>query len=403
MLDNVTLVAIDSLYVDETIEALHKSMAGLTFASVMLFTHKKVNPKGIKVVQINEIKTRKEYSLFILKKLARHIKTTHVLIIQYDGYVIHPELWRDEWLEYDYIGAPWNSTLFPVGNGGFSLRSKRLLNLCRQLEIEHIQAEDVIICQTFRGWFEERGIRFAPKDIAKEFSYEPNGTGAFEDNTFGFHNVPELKKTQRNILTQVFVLAAGRQERWNSEHYYPSIRYKQLIRYKHETLLHRIKQQFGGCLVTANDELIQQWNGNYFIPERYDIICETVLSTMTHWCEKRKLFILADTIFSKEAVSRILAPQDEPYAFYGSKKQGEIFALGIMHPANPFPEIDQIINLHQRNSEEFPGRLWNLYRLVSGLPANKHEYSGNYFIDIEDGFTNDFDTQLEYKQWKEHH
>ena len=53
--------------------------------------------------------------------------------------------------------------------------------------------------------------------------------------------------------------------------------------------------------------------------------------------------------------------------------------------------------------EDFPGRLWNLYRVLSGLQPYQHEYIGNYFIDIEDGFTSDFDTQLEYKEWREHH
>ena len=37
--------------------------------------------------------------------------------------------WRDEFLEYDYIGAPWNvpaGSRNNIGNGGFSLRRKFL-------------------------------------------------------------------------------------------------------------------------------------------------------------------------------------------------------------------------------------------------------------------------------------
>ena len=29
------------------------------------------------------------------------------LTIWTDGFIVHPEMWRDEFLKYDYIGAPW--------------------------------------------------------------------------------------------------------------------------------------------------------------------------------------------------------------------------------------------------------------------------------------------------------
>ena len=56
------------------------------------------------------------------------IKTEFMLGIHDDGFVINPNLWTDQFLKYDYIGAPWSHTIpyygqkYRVGNGGFSLR-----------------------------------------------------------------------------------------------------------------------------------------------------------------------------------------------------------------------------------------------------------------------------------------
>ena len=65
--------------------------------------------------------------------LKKYIDTDFCLIIQGDGFVIHPENWTDEFLKYDYIGAPWRNlahySFIRVGNGGFSLRSKKLLKI----------------------------------------------------------------------------------------------------------------------------------------------------------------------------------------------------------------------------------------------------------------------------------
>jgi hypothetical protein len=47
------------------------------------------------------------YSQIVLKGLYPHVATSHVLVIQWDGYVVNADLWDDDFLRYDYIGAPW--------------------------------------------------------------------------------------------------------------------------------------------------------------------------------------------------------------------------------------------------------------------------------------------------------
>ena len=93
--------------------------------------------------------------------------------------------------EYDYIGAPWSEGATPpdqrVGNGGFSIRSRRLLEALRDPELDYdpTRGEDQLICHTLRPVLEARhGIRFAPLDIAQRFSFERDGP---VHPTFGFH------------------------------------------------------------------------------------------------------------------------------------------------------------------------------------------------------------------------
>src|SRR5262245_61590852 len=71
------------------------------------------------------IRSLQEYSEFCIKELAKHMIRKHCLIVQEDGYIIRPHLWNPLWLNFDYIGAPWGDGV--VGNGGFSLRSRRLM------------------------------------------------------------------------------------------------------------------------------------------------------------------------------------------------------------------------------------------------------------------------------------
>ena len=69
-----------------------------------------------------------EYSQFCVEQLANFVHTEHMLNLQLDGFIVNPHRWNNAFLEYDYIGAPWQSKKHrpipngvAVGNGGFSL------------------------------------------------------------------------------------------------------------------------------------------------------------------------------------------------------------------------------------------------------------------------------------------
>lgn len=153
---------------------------------------------GIEVIQVNNIHDISSYSRFVIRELGSYIKTTHLLLMQWDGYVLHPEAWDPDFLSYDYIGATWPANHQGpemVGNGGFSLRSKKLLQTLNSIEFVQFHPEDQHIARTHRAQLESMGIRFAPPVVGDRFAYEFKTP---QEPTFGFHgfsNFPDFMTT----------------------------------------------------------------------------------------------------------------------------------------------------------------------------------------------------------------
>ena len=210
MIKNVTLVAISSIKLEPTLFSLIHSNRYLQFERVLFLTHAKRSqffkvPDYIDLIEIPQIKSKEEYSMFMLYNLKNYINTQHCLTIQYDGFVLHPDKWNEEWLQYDYIGAPWppfyvnrenTEQLVRVGNGGFSLRSNKFLNMFTKLNLPLYRddlvgiAEDHQQCCMYHDTYVNNGIKFAPVEVAKYFAHEnhaltPETTR--DIRPFGFH------------------------------------------------------------------------------------------------------------------------------------------------------------------------------------------------------------------------
>ena len=147
---------------------------------------------GVEYVQAPPIKTTKDYSDLLLTGLRQYISGTHVLIIQWDSFILHPERWSNDFLQYDYIGAVWpHHPETPVGNGGFSLRSVKLLEALESKQITKRHPEDFCICVDNKVVLEnEFGIRFAPTDVAEQFAVERSDWHL----AFGFHGFFNFSK-----------------------------------------------------------------------------------------------------------------------------------------------------------------------------------------------------------------
>lgn len=198
VLSDVTLVAVTSVAVRPTIGALLASLEQVQFAKALLLTDEKPAdmPGSIEWRRIERIASRADYSRFMLRHLSDHITTSHALCIQWDGFVLDGRRWDAQFLDYDYIGAPWPQFRdgHTVGNGGFSLRSKKLLDACRDLEWNGDEPEDLVIGRLRRTELEARGIRYAPEQLAARFAYERTRPSGCE---FGFHGAFNLVRYLR--------------------------------------------------------------------------------------------------------------------------------------------------------------------------------------------------------------
>lgn len=202
-LDTVTLVAVSSNKIEGTIEALLKSMCGIKYREAILITHQKPEnlPDGITFKQCDPITSHYEYNRFMIYDLTKYINTNFALVVQYDGYVLRPDKWNDTFLDYDYIGAPWQKNIHytkeginvRVGNGGFSLRSKKVMNIFNELNLPFTDDgtgffnEDGMICNYYRRTLEEHGVKFPPVKIAAMFSRESYCEDYYYLDSFGFH------------------------------------------------------------------------------------------------------------------------------------------------------------------------------------------------------------------------
>jgi len=188
-LPDVTLCCIDTENPELALRALRISSSGIRFARALFLTDRRHAVPGIDVQLIPTLPSRAAYSQFVLKELVHHVDTAHALLVQWDGYVINPAAWRDEFLGCDYLGAKWfwHDPAQSVGNGGFSIRSRRLLTALQDPRIVLSGAEDETICRRFRALLErEHGIVFGSESLADAFAFEaayPVGL------PFGFHGL----------------------------------------------------------------------------------------------------------------------------------------------------------------------------------------------------------------------
>ena len=206
-LPDVTLIAVSSVELDETLLALSISSHEIEFGEIKFLTSQSIVPANSKIKA--ELIPRLDiwgYSKFVLQDLNRYVNTSHCLLIQADGFVLNPSRWQNQFLEYDYIGAPWPEklTLRPskkildmkknqVGNGGFSLRSKKLLEETAKIDFDALTfpsfSEDLVIGYFLLDQMLNVGIRFPAPELAAQFSVEsPEAAyGQNPDTSFGFH------------------------------------------------------------------------------------------------------------------------------------------------------------------------------------------------------------------------
>lgn len=184
-LREVSLLCVETRRTPLAIHALQRCLQRASFKECLLLSPRVGGalPAPIRHVEIEDITSVAEYSHFMIKRLGEYFSGSHVLVVQWDGFVTDARQWDPRFLEYDYIGAPWKDG--SVGNGGFSLRSRRLVEALQATRTLETHPEDYCICERYGAELEARsGIRFAPLELARKFSWEAPDPGR---PTFGLH------------------------------------------------------------------------------------------------------------------------------------------------------------------------------------------------------------------------
>lgn len=207
-LKQIDLIAIDCIKPEESVKALLYSSRAIEFGSIKLFSHYKPSnlPDHFEYIEVEKL-THDTINWFGLNKLPTYIHNEYMLSIQSDGFVINPHLWTDEFLQYDYLGAPWPLGLpwcekNRVGNGGFVMKSKRFLDL--ETTLPHTtQHNDTYVTNTYYDYFINNGCKYAPVYTAAKFSLEHSIPEYDYDlsKTFGFHG--KLHEEARNRIKEL--------------------------------------------------------------------------------------------------------------------------------------------------------------------------------------------------------
>lgn len=191
-LSNVTLICMTNSKLEEHQRALDISSEKIKFGAV-------------KLIHRPDIDTIDKWNKAMVYELGSYVDTDYAIVIHHDGYIINPEMWNPDWLNYDYIGSPFplptddfsyrdiNGVIQRVGNS-VGLRSKKLMDLPSKIGMEWksfhgFYNEDGYISVNMRHVFEEHGCKFAPLDVAIHFGREHDIPENIGLKTFLFHSL----------------------------------------------------------------------------------------------------------------------------------------------------------------------------------------------------------------------
>lgn len=194
-LPSVTLMCIDCLNTERAIKVLEHCKGKADFGAVKLLTSIPTECEhAVKIMPLNSLIA---YSIFMLTKCHEYIDTPHVLIVQRDGWILNPDSFDPSWLELDYIG-PLFIQYDKVGSGGFSLRSKKLMDeMARLTPAWDGTTEHADKIQSGLGYYEDGVISLSPH--RKNFKIASNEQAAnfaqggnrnpvyFRERPFGYH------------------------------------------------------------------------------------------------------------------------------------------------------------------------------------------------------------------------
>ncbi len=174
-LPDVTLVLIETQSPELARLAMEDSMRDIAFGDAIAFTDQPIAVAGTRWVKVPKWPSVAECTKFMWYELPDYIKTKWAILIQWDSWIVNADCWTAEFLDYDYIGAPWwYDDNLNVGNG-CGLRSLALMRFLQANKDRFplsIYQEDHLIGRTHRPALEKNGFKWPSETLASRFSLE---------------------------------------------------------------------------------------------------------------------------------------------------------------------------------------------------------------------------------------
>jgi len=192
----------------------------------------------------------------------------------------------------------------------------------------------------------------------------------------------------------IIILCAGKQTRWqlpmrNGE-VPPSS--KHFISIWGEPLIKRMLRQLPIVpIIIGNTPELRALKTAYLHPDNTRNKASSILYCLAYW-NHRNIILLGDVLFTEQTLLEILNCPDE-VAFFG--RGSELFAM-------TFDEryYDQMMqHLREASKVKDKGNLWDIYKLVIGVPPDSDERDSAVFHEVKEPLTRDFDWPDQYQQF----
>ena len=172
-LPDVTLVMMDCTCPELAFMAVVDTLGLIEPAETLILSDTDLGVLNTRWVAVSPFRSIQDYCEYLWYELPYLVHTKFFLNIQWDGWVVDPGMWDDEYLQYDFIGAPWWYDEHNVGNGT-GIRSTKLMRfLGKHRDLLPVYGkEDELLGRVYRPILEHQGFAWAPEKLASKFSME---------------------------------------------------------------------------------------------------------------------------------------------------------------------------------------------------------------------------------------
>lgn len=188
-LSRCTLLFVETRAHEITTRVIDDCRSKATFGEVVVYTDKPdlIRTPDVRLIPCIDFPNKKLAGQFYYSRAMETVETDFALMLEWDAGIFDPTKWRADFFDYDYIGAPWVRPAgdhFDVGNGGFTLMSRKLGQFAVTNSRRFPVYTDWDFCRFQRPAYEAAGFIWPNAKLASYFAWE---LGPRNPEHFGYH------------------------------------------------------------------------------------------------------------------------------------------------------------------------------------------------------------------------